>query len=392
LKKKIKQIEEKIDEKTGKKVMVSKESGHLVERLSEVNYLFRLSHFKDKLKEYLSKSVIIPSDKYKNVLLDSIGNMKDLSVSRESKRVSWGIQVPNDSSQIIYVWLDALVNYLTVAGYPDNTDKMNKLWPPDCHICGKDIIKFHAIYWPAFLFAANLEPPKNILCHGHFLMDGKKMSKSLGNVIDPFDFQKKYTTDGIRYILIRDGIPDTDNNINFNSILNTINSDLSNTIGNLFQRCAGEGINRNGVYPCFIEIEACLNEEDKKLIEKLNCLRTDCDGLYENFNFYKVTHKIMDLMRDLNLLVQESKPWILAKDEKKLNELNKLFFLTFESLRISSILLNPIVPNLTNKLLDYLNTGDNLRNYENAIVDVKRTKVKYIISNSNRNVLFKRLA
>ena len=372
--------------------MVSKESGHLVEILSEVNYLFRLSEFKDKLKEYLNKSVILPNDKYKQYLFDHIDTIKDLSVSRESKRVSWGIQVPNDSTQIIYVWLDALVNYLTVAGYPDKTDKMEKLWPPDCHVCGKDIIKFHAIYWPAFLFAANLEPPKNILCHGHFLMDGRKMSKSVGNVIDPFDFQSKYTTDGIRYILIRDGIPSTDNNINLNSVLLTINAELSNTFGNLFQRCAAEGINPRGVYPCFIEIEAYLNEDDKKLIEKLDNLRVVCNNHYESFDYYEVIHKVMGVLRDLNLLVHETKPWVLVKDEKKLNELNKIFFLTFECLRISSILLNPIVPNLTNKLLDYLNADSNLRNYENAMVDIKRTKTKYIILNSNRNVLFKRLA
>lgn len=371
--------------------MVSKESGHIVERLSEVNYLFRLTEFKEKLRIYLNNNVIIPNDKYKQYLLDQISGISDLSVSREMKRVSWGIPVPGDSTQVIYVWLDALVNYLTVAGYPDNNEKMKKLWPPDCHICGKDIIKFHAIFWPAFLFAADLEPPKNILCHGHFLMDGKKMSKSLGNVIDPFEFRNKFTTDGIRYILIRDGIPSTDNNINLNSVFNTINADLSNTFGNLFQRCSAPAVNSKRVYPSFNEIEDYLTEDDRKLIVKLNDLRVVCNELYENFNFYEVPHKVMATLRELNVLVQESKPWILVKDEKKINELNKLFFLTFETLRICSILLSPIIPNFSKKLLDYLNVNANLCNYENAIVDVKRTKSKQLKENINQEVIFKRI-
>ncbi len=300
--------------------------------------------------------------------------------------------MPNDPSQIIYVWLDALVNYLTVAGYPDDTEKLKKLWPADVHIVGKDIIKFHAIYWPAFLFAAGLEPPKRILCHGHWLMDNKKMSKSVGNVVDPFELRKKFTTDGVRYILIRDGVPTTDNNISLETALNVINAELSNTFGNLFQRCAAKAINPNQVYPSYDEIEMFLNEENKIFIEKLNGLRSCCDELYEKFSFYEGIHKIMSVLRDMNLLVQETKPWILVKDknEKSLNELKKLFYLSFETLRICSILLNPIIPNITKKSLSYLGVSENECRYINAVLDRQKYENRKI-NVANQDVLFKRL-
>ena len=270
---------------------------------------------------------------------------------------------------------------------------MNKIWPADVHIVGKDIIKFHAIYWPAFLFAANIEPPKHIICHGHWLMDGKKMSKSLGNVIDPLEFSKKYTIDGVRYILIRDGLVTSDNSINLISVLNTINADLCNTMANLFQRCSAKAINRNSIYPAYQEIEAYLNASDKSLINKLNSLRDECDKFYEKFSFYEVVHLIINFLKELNLLVQVTKPWVLIKEtsnSNNLNELNKLFFLTFEALRICSILFNPIIPNLTIKILSYLNVDKAMCTFDNAVVDTKRTKATTVNANAT-DMLFKRL-
>jgi methionyl-tRNA synthetase len=171
------EIHEKVNTETGVLQKYSSESGHLVEHVSEINYMFKLAHFKDKLKFYLAKNVIIP-EKYETLLLQQIDNLEDLSVSRESKRISWGISVPNDSSQTVYVWLDALVNYLTVTGYPYRKES-SKLIAADVHVVGKDILRFHAIYWPAFLMAADLQLPKKILCHGHWTVDNKKCQKVL---------------------------------------------------------------------------------------------------------------------------------------------------------------------------------------------------------------------
>lgn len=156
--------------------------------------------------------------------------MPDLSVSRASSRFHWGIPVPNDPSQTIYVWLDALTNYLTVAGYPKNLS----MWPPNCHVIGKDILKFHAIYWPAFLMALELDLPEKIFCHSHWTINDEKMSKSKGNIIDPNELSEKLCTfEGLRYFLLREGVPQNDGNFNEKRLVECLNNDLANTIGEL---------------------------------------------------------------------------------------------------------------------------------------------------------------
>ena len=254
---------------------------------------------------------------------------------------------------------------------------------------GKDILKFHAIFWPAFLMAANIDPPKKILCHGHWLVNNKKMSKSIGNVIDPVELIKKYTKDGLRFFLLREGVPESDCNINMDKFANYINAELANTLGNLYQRCLP--FNKNMVFLTFKEIEPLLNEEDKKMLENFNKIREQANQHYEEYNFYMGIQSIMSVLRSVNNMVQEYKPWVLVKssDEKDANELKKLLFMVYESLRISCILLQPIVPDLANDLLDRLSIDKMDRCYKNALVDYNRTELKKIIQNSN--VIFKRI-
>ena len=260
------------------------ESGHPTEWISETNYMFRLSAFKAQLRELLASGQFITPVKYQEILHAQIDSLEDLSVSREASRVKWGLPVPDDPQQIIYVWLDALVNYLTVVGYPDTT-KVNQTWPPDYHVIGKDILRFHAIYWPAFLMAAGLPTPKRLFCHGHWLVDNRKMSKSVGNVIDPFECLAKYGKDGLRYFLLREGVPDTDSNVNEDKLVNVVNAELSNTLGNLYQRCLP--FNRLEVYPQWQRVRHIMTAHDLELVDRLDKLASLCSEDFERFNFYK---------------------------------------------------------------------------------------------------------
>lgn len=199
--------ESQLKEKNG--IKVSEESGHPVEWTEEVNYMFKLSKFQDEILYWIKSGDRIKPKKFEKILLDWMQEpLPDISVSRPTSRVHWGIRVPEDDSQTVYVWLDALVNYLTCAGYPNA--QYQSSWPPSLQVIGKDILKFHGIYWPAFLLAAGLEPPKQLLVHSHWTVDDKKMSKSKFNVVDPLERSKIYTSEGMRYFLLREGVAHSD--------------------------------------------------------------------------------------------------------------------------------------------------------------------------------------
>lgn len=196
---------------------VSAESGQPVEWHEEENYMFRLSSLQSELEHWIDNCLVLRPENFYAVLradIKNIKNLKDISISRSKARLNWGIEVPDDSSQVIYVWFDALINYLTASGFPDTL----RQWPP-CHLIGKDILKFHAIYWPAFLIAAKLEPPNLIYCHSHWLYEEQKMSKSKGNVVDPNECIAKFTSDGIRFFLLKEGTPHSDSSKNVFSLL-----------------------------------------------------------------------------------------------------------------------------------------------------------------------------
>jgi len=344
-------------------VHYSIESGHPVEWASEVNWVFRLERQRQPLLDWLESTDIRPRQFVPQVrawLEDP--RFCDLSVSRPSSRLSWGIPVPGDPSQTIYVWLDALANYLTVAGY--NSNDMS--WPPSVHVIGKDILKFHCIYWPAFLLAAGMEPPKRLLVHSHWLAEGVKMSKSLGNVVDPSSLMEKYGVDGTRYFLLREGVPHSDGNYEEQKMVHYLNLELADTLGNLLNRATSKGVNKNQTFPCwemeFIELSA--TGIGFKLMAKLSSLAEDVEVNYEAFNFYQGIISTMDVLRLTNQFVQEEEPWKLKNSD--LERLNFVLHLTFESLRVCGIILQPIVPNISKMLLDKLGISPSDRTWNHA--------------------------
>jgi len=356
-----------------------------VEWAEEENYMFRLSAFREQLLDYLDGRDVIRPSLYRghlNFLLDQDGVLSDLSVSRSSSRLSWGIPVPEDHTQTIYVWLDALANYLTVSRGALN-DGVQRVWPPDCHVVGKDILKFHAIYWPAFLMAAGLEPPKRILCHSHWMAENEKMSKSKGNVVDPVKTaDESITADGLRYFLLRQGTLHSDGNF-------SRKQQLANTMGNLLGRCTGKIINPEQKLPSWNEHSLALcSQASRDLMSQAESLAAEVHKHYEDFNYYLGIDSIMDFLRNSNSLQSEEEPWKLVKtgDTDKAMVLN---LLGLESLRIASILLQPVIPNLSDVILTKL--GVTNRRWSDSQVFAWSSEMKYTFS-KEKVILFRRIS
>ncbi|CAG9770019.1 unnamed protein product [Ceutorhynchus assimilis] len=386
--------------KDGKQIMISTESKHPVEWSEEPNYIFKLSSFRDDLVYWLKQNekVVIPQ-KFHKILLDLINTddaLADISVSRPSSRVHWGIPVPNDEEQTVYVWLDALVNYLTVAGYSQVPDaQFKQSWPPDVQVIGKDILKFHGIYWPAFLIAADLEPPRTILCHSHWTVDGEKMSKSKGNVVNPFEKSDIFTKDGLRYFLLKEGVNHSDGNYSNTKVIRMLNAELADTLGNLLSRCCGNNLNPNQVIPkidqeVFNRIASM--EVTKKLICNLEQLPEVCLKHYNEFNFYKGTDAIIATLHSANLFFETLKPWELKKASETLADLQVVLHLAMEALRITGILLQPSIPNISRTLLDKLNVNESERYFvDTTVLSWKNDKFQTRNLGSEKAVLFKRI-
>ncbi|CAQ76500.1 Methionine--tRNA ligase, mitochondrial [Caenorhabditis elegans] len=345
----------------GAEKLTLKSNGTPVEWIEEENYMFRLSEFREKVAEWINReNIVVHPSKYKSLALTSLEMSEDLSISRSRSRLSWGIPVPNDPTQTIYVWLDALVNYLTVTGFPN----AQSVWPPTCQVIGKDITKFHLYYWPAFLMAAGLSLPQKVFIHGHWLIDNVKMSKSLGNVVNPSEAITKFTAEGLRYFLLKHGNPSYDCSFNWNSCLQTINSDLVNNVGNLLNRSTVEKINKEGMYPKMEieDIEAEIRENAKKLMEMVEESRENCVDLYDEMSYFKIIENLMLTMKEANRLFQSSQPW-KEIDEKRLKS---LLFVTYDTIRVVTILLQPITPKMAEFCLNRLGVPKNERNLENS--------------------------
>ena len=285
----------------------------------------------------------------------------DLSVSRPASRLHWGVTVPGDQDQTIYVWIDALCNYLTVAGYPD----LRGQWPPTVQVLGKDILKFHSIYWPAMLMSLGLDLPQRLLVHCHWTVDNVKMSKSLGNVVDPNTLVDKYSTDGVRYFLLREGVPHSDGNFSESSMVQLLNLELADTLGNLLNRCCSKGVNKQDSIPKYPSEYRGESQLAQDLEYQMNNAKDLVGDSYDQFNFYQGCVHIMSMLRLANQFVQEQQPWTL-KAEAERDKLHWVLSLTFECLRISGILLQPIVPDLASRLLDKLSVEDWLRGWSEA--------------------------
>ena len=326
-------------------------SGAPVEWVEEPSYFFNLSKWEDKLLKFYEENnnFILPNSRRNEIISFVKGGLKDLSVSRTS--FSWGVKVPNDDDHIMYVWLDALTNYLSACNYSSsNNDALSKYWPADIHMVGKDIIRFHAVYWPAFLMAAELPLPKKIFAHGWWTNEGNKISKSLGNVIDPFDLVSKYGVDQIRYFLMREVPFGNDGDFSNSQLINRINSDLANSYGNLFQRVTSMIFkNCNEVIPIRPNN---FQDEDLKLINSIRNSLQNYRSLMDEQKFDQFLKNIWLVISDANKYVDNQAPWSLKKND--FQRMNVVLYTLIETIRQISIMLQPFIPNTSKSILDHI--------------------------------------
>jgi methionyl-tRNA synthetase len=352
---------DEIEDKDGKKV--STISGSIVEWVEEESYFFKLSKWTNKLLDHYKKNkdFILPPSRRNEVISFVEKGLKDLSISRTS--FSWGIPVPNNGKHVIYVWLDALTNYISALNFPDTDDqKYKSYWPADVHIIGKDILRFHAVFWPAFLLAAKLPLPKRVFGHGWILSDEKKMSKSLGNILDPIEIIDKYGVDQLRYYLIKEVSLGNDGSISMENLKNCINNDLANNYGNLCQRVFSFiKKNCNNKIP----INKDLTNEDNKLLNNLKNNLPNLIDLMNKQNLNEYIKIVVNFSFDANKYFNDLEPWTVKK--KDLERMNTILYTITQQIKNISILLAPIIPNSTKKVLNTMNIESKQIKLENIL-------------------------
>ena len=342
---------------------IAETSGSSVEWIEEESYFFKLSKWQDKLLEHYEKNsdFISPKSRKNEVVSFVNGGLKDLSISR--KAFSWGIKVPNNPDHVIYVWLDALTNYISALNYPNTKDLLFKnFWPASIHLIGKDILRFHAIYWPAFLMAAKIPLPEKIYGHGWILSGEEKMSKSKGNILDPLDIISTYGLDPLRYYLIKEVSFGNDGNISKDRLEDCINSDLANNYGNLCQRVTAFA-EKN----CSSKIPENKNFNDDDLIilnrfkNNLSTIRQEVDK--QNINYY--INFIVSSLFEANKYFNDQEPWKKKNDKDRLNT---IVYTSLELIRKISFMLYPIIPDSIEKVLKIFNLNSIDINLESIAV------------------------
>ena len=342
---------------------ISTETGTAVTWTEEQTYFFRLSAYTERLlAHYEAHPEFIGPDVRRNEVVSFVsGGLRDLSISRTT--FDWGVPVPGHPDHVMYVWVDALTNYLTGAGYPDTeSDSFSKYWPADLHMIGKDIIRFHAVYWPAFLMSAGIELPRRVFAHGHLLNSGEKMSKSVGNVVDPFALVDAFGLDQVRYFLLRQVPFGQDGSYSEDSIIGRINADLANELGNLAQRSLSM-VNKNldAQVPRHGEFTA----EDRELLTLADGLLDQVRAQFDVPAMHLALESIWLMLGAANRYFSGQEPWVLRKSDAAadLERFATVLYTTLEVVRIASLLIQPVMPESAAKLLDLLGQPADQRDF-----------------------------
>jgi methionyl-tRNA synthetase len=324
--------------------------GTPVEWVEEESYFFKLSAYQDKLLELYARdpNYVLPKERLNEVLSFVKGGLQDLSISRTT--FDWGVKVPGNAKHVMYVWVDALTNYITAVGYPDtDSAKFRRYWPADLHVIGKDIVRFHAVYWPAFLMSAGVEVPRRIFSHGFLFNRGEKMSKSVGNVIDPFALADAYGVDQLRYFFLREVPFGQDGNYSHEVIVNRINADLANDLGNLAQRSLTMIARQlGGVLPK----PGAFSDADKAILAAADGMIGKAREAMRTQQLHQVLNAVWAVVADANRYFAGEAPWALAKTD--LARQGTVLYVTAEVIRQVAILSAPFMPSSAGKLLDLL--------------------------------------
>ncbi|KAK3499288.1 putative METHIONYL-TRNA SYNTHETASE, mitochondrial [Neurospora hispaniola] len=372
------QLEKRQDPFTGEVYVASIESGNKVEWIEEKNYHFRMTALKDQLLEFYKNNPdwIVPQTRMNQVVDWVTNNLEDLSISRPVSRLSWGIRVPDDETQTIYVWVDALINYITMAGYPYWPPGREHLggWPVDVHVIGKDILRFHCIYWPALLLALDLPLPKRILSHAHWTMEKKKMSKSIGNVVNPFYAMERFGIDTMRFYMIHNGGIANDADYSNDWLTVEYKKHLQNGVGNLSAR-----VTRPKQWSLRRAVQSYqdgtmllqstgepINDSCVEHITRLDKLASTVDNEMLQLNPSHALQKIMGLIGETNAFISNAEPWVVVKKQDSEALVDRIILTAGESLRIAGILLQPFMPDKAAQLLDLLGVENHNRTFHHA--------------------------
>ncbi len=354
--------------------------GREVKISSEEAYFFRLSKYQDKLEKYFEENpeFILPISR-KNEMVNNFikPGLQDLCVSRTS--IKWGIPVSFDEKHVVYVWLDALTNYITNIGYDvDNeTDEFKKLWPADVHVIGKDIVRFHSVYWPCFLWSLGLELPKKIFGHPWLLTNNDKIGKSRGNAIYADDLVEKFGLDAIRFYLLHEMPYANDGNLTYELLVERINGELANVLGNLVQRTISMG---NKYFDGKVTNKNVNDTLDNQFIELINGLNAKVEEKMDNYLISDALTEIFNVLRASNKYVDDTTPWVLAKDENLKDRLETVIYNLLESIRVCAVLLEPFMRHTSEEIRHQLNnnlqtfdfSSDNEYNLGEAVIIFKR--------------------
>lgn len=332
--------------------------GREVQKAQEEAYFLKLSNYSERLEKYIEENpdFLIPESRKNEIVNNFIKpGLQDLCVSRST--FTWGVQVPFDKKHVIYVWVDALINYITFLGYDvdGSSDQFNKYWPADLQLIGKDIMRFHAIYWPIILMALGLDLPKRIFGHPWLLFAEGKMSKSVGNIAYADDLCNKYGTDAIRYYCLHEIPYAQDGNYTEDLLIDRINSDLANVLGNLVNRTISMG---NKYFEGKVTNKNVTENLDNELKELVNNLKSKLDVDIDTIHLIDALDHIFEVYRRCNKYIDETTPWSLAKDENAIDRLETVLYNLLESIRATSVLLSSFLPETSEKILSQLNTNN----------------------------------